>query len=186
MLKHWRGAVLIETASVLSLRNSPHLADPAAEEEDCLHDFAFPDKFSFDNPIVGFAHTGTNAGLNYILADGSTSDLPYNCREEASYRKELISPEGAVVRCVKMWGSAANRTLFGVMFFGGDGECLIRAGHCPNSTPLVTSKAVWPIVTREFTLGEGERILGVKSQKSPNSNYLPKQNDVVFVIGRLE
>ena len=86
VLKHWRGALLVETTTLLRLRDSPSLSGAGNP----THDFTFPDKVAFDNPLVGFWHSGTFAGLNYIMSDGQTSDLPYVYREPGYYQRVVI------------------------------------------------------------------------------------------------
>ena len=76
VLKHWEGAILVET-EMLKVRLSPHLTENRAHWRE--HDVCFPSEMCFHNPLVGFMHIpGRDSGFNYILQDGTTSEIP--CR----------------------------------------------------------------------------------------------------------
>ena len=65
--------------------------------------------------------------------------------------------------------------LFGVELLDKNYRVLVKAGWCQGTYKKS--------VCREFSLEEGERIVGVKSKID---KVAPRQLDVVFVIGREE
>jgi hypothetical protein len=71
-------------------------------------------------------------------------------------------------------GYEGNANLWGVKFFDKDDKMLLDAGDT-KSDEVKYSK--------EFTLEENERIVGVESQVVKGEE--PAQSDVVFIIGRL-
>ena len=76
---------------------------------------------------------------------------------------------------VKMIGCKDDLSLCGLLLTTSDSE--IQAGElCESDDEFV--------VTREFEVKSGERILGVRSQM--NLEFSPQHYDLVFVIGRIE
>jgi hypothetical protein len=160
------------TGKILVERYSPHLAKDKIKEPD----FFFPaaKKRSFENHIVGFVHSPEYSGFNYILSNGEVSNIPYVDYEQDE-TEEVRIPEGAVIRKVIMYTSEEDNTcLWGVQFFDKDNKMLLEAG-CTEDEKVKHS--------REFTLEEDERIVGVKSQV--DKGYEPEQLDIVFILGRL-
>ena len=103
--------------------------------------------------------------MNYVLSDGRISPLPYNRFKESETVLVQI-PEGAVVRRGVMWGNFSF--LCGVQFFDCHGNMILEAGTLKGKM-------------KDFTLGEGERLVGIKSKVERGRE--PTQQDVVFIIG---
>ena len=82
------------------------------------------------------------------MSNGKKSELPYKRFKANEYSEVRIQPVGAVVKKVIMWG---NSEFGGVQFFDKDGNKILEAGYIREQS-------------REFVLGNGERLVGVKSK----------------------
>lgn len=133
---------------------------------------------SYDNPIVGFQHgiVGAYHGFNYILQDGTRSALPLNYQPAVQYCDVKITKDKQVRRVVMNAGGKEGM-INGVEFYDGNNAKLLTAG-------MITGGAH----TKEFTLSEGERIVGVKSNQAefPGSSNSPRQYEFQLIIGYME
>lgn len=117
------------TSQKLVYEPGPHIIDD--EKTHVEADFLFPQTadLSWNKHIVGAVHhpSGSLSGLNYILSDGSVSNLPYKVFSKQS-AKEVRIPEGAVIQKVKMFGWEEGE-LYGLQFFDKDGNKILEAGY---------------------------------------------------------
>lgn len=156
---------------VFKFREGPHLLDKVNKK----HDFQYPlpQHLSYDNCIAGIEHCSNfYRGINIVMTDGSTSSLPFNSQDKAWFRESRIDQQKAPIRKVIMRGDSDNSEFGGCQFFAEDGDKLLEASFTVG-------------VMREFSLAPGERLVGIKSQMRIYSS-LPRQNDLVFLIGWLE
>jgi hypothetical protein len=82
-----------------------------------------------------------------------------------------ISPQGAVVKKVIMYGDA-DSLLTGVQFFNKAGTLILSFGDLDKA------------VKKEFWLEDTERLIGIKSKLVGNNTS--EHLDFVFVIGKYE
>ena len=79
----------------------------------------FPLQVSFDKHIVGFVHKTANFnGVNYIMSDGTRSQLEQKSNNGSNPWSEVKIAADAVVRKVVMFG---NHEFGGLQFFNGNG-----------------------------------------------------------------
>ena len=113
---------------------------------------------------MGFVQkTGSNWGMNYVLADGSSSAMPYNIAPESDFTEVRLESADVVVRKVKIWGHGEDHTLSGIKFFDPTGTAILVAGWCPDNE-------VPGIKTQIIELGEGERLVGIKTKTERDIN----------------
>lgn len=103
------------------------------------------------------------------MSDGKKSTLPLNEDGGQGYTEVRIHPVGAIVKRVVMRG---NYEFAGCQFFDKNGTKILEAGYMTAET-------------KEFVLEDDERLIGVSSKLQP-SQYSPRHNDLVFIIGKLE
>lgn len=102
------------------------------------------------------------------MSNGTRSTLAQNSSYgNQPWQEVRINPPNAIVKRVVMHG---NYQFGGVEFFDRDGDKVLEAGRLGN-TKL------------EIILEDDERLLGVRSKLETMS---PKQDDLQFIIGRLE
>lgn len=134
---------------------------------------------SFDNPIVGFQHgiTGFFYGFNYILQDGSRSDLALKYNNNPSVYVDATIQKNQVVRRVVMNAGGAAGMMNGVQFFDEEDKCILTAGRMEQGG-----------ITKQFTLTPEERIVGIKSNLvgGRNSCNSPRQYEFQLIIGWME
>ena len=121
-------------------------------------------QLSYDNPLVGFVQkSGSNWGMNYVLADGASSALPFKIAPESDFSEVRLEPADVFVHIVKIWGHKEDHTLSGIKFYDLGGKAILTAGWCPdNEVPGITTRAV--------VLEEGERLLGIKTKMERDTN----------------
>ena len=101
---------------------------------DAEHDFQFPSNLSYENPLVGAVQEkGFPYGMNFIMRDGTTSELPYRIRPEFFYTEVRI-PQDSSVSKVFVWYDN-QRNLAGFKFFPPEGQCILVAGSCTDYWP---------------------------------------------------
>ena len=126
------------------------------------HAFPAEEKFSWDNPLVGF--TKDEIPPCFVFRDGTaatTQDQANDCETSTS---------DGVVRKVVVYGDEDDDTFLGAQFFDSDGQELVWAGDLGLG------------VLYEFALQEGERLLGVKCRLNSQGQQLSP----VWVIGQRE
>jgi len=112
--------------------------------------FKFPLQVSFDRHIVGFVHKpGVFNGVNYIMSDGTRSQLEQKSNRGNNPWSEVKIAADAVVRKVVMFG---NFEFGGLQFFDGNGVKILEAGYIDQSYEKL-----------EIMLAEGERLIGIES-----------------------
>lgn len=116
---------------------------------------------------------GNWCGVNIILKNGQHSELPLKVNNGRGYSAVYMKPADVHVSRVVMKG---DNEFGGVLFFDKYSTKLIEAGHCQT------------LGSREFTLKENERILGIKSKLigKPGSPLSPRCEDLQFIIGWME
>lgn len=124
--------------------------------------------------MVGFWHCPSElwCGFNFVLNTGQKSYLSYN--QKAKPEKYLETKIDSDVEVRKVVISGINEIAC-IEFFDISGELLIQVGR-----PCLS----FDNKKREFFLSLGERIIGVRSRKSPNG--APRHEDIVFLIGIME
>jgi hypothetical protein len=155
------------------------------EGDDLKHDYFFPPThlLSFDTHIVGVDCFSESCEMNFVMSNGSFSEIVYNSDNSDTSCIHQRIPDGAVIRRVKMIGMSRYGLLAGLQFFDKDNNMLLEAGFCPDDDDDDDDEKRCDI-KKEFLLQENERLVGVKS----NSNKLPDLGkaffDFVFVICR--
>jgi hypothetical protein len=58
------------------------------------YNFSFPsaDNLSYNNPLVGFCHN-QYYGMNFVMANGDSSQLPYRQAAAIPYRKDALASD---------------------------------------------------------------------------------------------
>ena len=86
-----------------------------------------------------------------------------------------INPSGAAVKKIVMKG---DTEFGGVIFYDAKGIKICEAGYVAQNFKS----------TREFILGDNERLVGIKSALlgKAGSSLSPRMEDLVFIIGYLE
>jgi hypothetical protein len=140
------------------------------------YNFSFPsaDNLSYNNPLVGF-YNNQYHGMNFVMANGETSQLPYRRAPANKYRKDALSSD-VDISAIKMFGCNEEHELWGFCFYNKQGNLLLQAGY--------TNDGVHNGLTARTPLKEGERIVGVRSYTP--SDRSPAHLRLVFLIGRLE
>jgi len=95
------------------------MSDSLSKDTKCRGDkYKYPLQVDYNKHIVGFVHKpgdGYWNGVNYIMSDGSRSDLRQDANNSNKPWQEVkINPVGAEVRRVVMYG---NWEFGGVQFF---------------------------------------------------------------------
>ncbi len=100
------------------------------------------------------------------MRDGSCGDLKHSSKKEIK-----MAAEQQVAKIVVYWPEIGS-CIYGCRFYGKDGNALLEFGERFDRTPF------------EFALADGERVLGIKSRLTKDSD--PRHEDCQFIIGRLE
>jgi hypothetical protein len=129
----------------------------------------------WDNPIAGILHHDMDVSFNFVLKDGVKTEYPCSDLELSETRlKDPTKVKRVKIREFneswhpEMYGKLERKSptafqtkqfrsivaLHGIEFFDSDNNLLLRAGFFGNQKAY----------TREFTLDEDERLIGVFSR----------------------